>query len=48
MFGERASRRQRVRAAGADGHDAVVGLDHVAVAGKNKSAFVVGDDQECF
>ena len=37
---------QSVRAAGADGADAVVRLDHVAIAGKQEGGFRVGDDQQ--
>ena len=36
----------RVGAAGADGANAVVGLDHVAIAGEQKRGLGVGDDQQ--
>ena len=47
-FGERAGGGERVRAAGADGGDAVIRLDHVAIAGKQKGIFRVGNDQQGF
>ena len=37
-----------VRAAAADGGNAVVGLDHVALAADQEGLLLVGDQQQCF
>ena len=42
---QRARRGERERAAGADGQDAVVGLDEIARAGDQVGALVVRDDE---
>src|SRR6185436_1357761 len=38
---------QRVVAAGADGHDPVVGLDQLAGSAQEKAVVEVGDDEQC-
>src|SRR5690606_9569401 len=43
---QRARRGLRVAAAGADGHQAVLGLDDVAVAGDDQRTLAVGDQQQ--
>ncbi len=48
VLGQRPRRRQRIRSARADGADAVVRLDHVAISGKQESAFGVGHHQQRF
>ena len=45
---ERARRRERIIAAGADAHDAVLGLQHVAGAGQHQRHLRVGDDHHGF
>jgi len=37
-----------VRSAGADGAEAVIGLNHIAIAGEQKRAFGIGDDEKRF
>ena len=41
-------RGEREGAAGADGGDAFVGLDHIAIAADDVGVFVVGDEQQGF
>src|SRR6266852_3912569 len=48
MFQKRARRGQSVRSAGPDGHQAVIRLDDVPVAGKNECPFGVSHDEQCF
>jgi hypothetical protein len=48
VFEQGARRRERVRAARADGEHAAVGRDHVAVAGEEERALLVGDDEHRF
>ena len=43
---QRARGGERVRAAGADGEDAVVGLDDVAGAGDDEAVLLVDDDEQ--
>ncbi len=45
VVGQRASRGERVRAAGPDGEDPVVRLDQLAGAGDDEPVVLVGDDQ---
>src|SRR5579864_6244787 len=46
VFHQGTGRRKGVGAARTDGHDTVVGFDDVAIAGENKGAFGVCDDQQ--
>ena len=46
VLGERARRRLRERSAGADGHQVVLGLDDVAVAGDHEQVLRVADQQQ--
>ena len=46
VFARARAARKRIGAAGADGANAVVGFDHVAIAGEQKRAFRVGHDQQ--
>ena len=48
VLGKRPRRRQRERTAGADGANAVIGFDHVAIAGNQKRGFRVRNNQERF
>src|SRR6185312_2507924 len=48
VFMERARRRLRECAAGTDGADALLGLQHVAVAGDDQRRFAVRDQQHRF
>ncbi len=46
MHHQGAGRGQGVRAAGADGANAIVGLDDVTVAAQQKRVVLVGHDQQ--
>src|ERR1700731_1244472 len=48
MLHKRAGGRKRESSARTDGHQAVVRLDDIAIAGKNESAFAVGNDKQGF
>src|SRR5713101_2830658 len=48
MLEQRARGGKCIGAAGADGAETVVGFDDIAVAGKEKGGFGVGDDQQGF
>src|SRR4029078_2004431 len=44
--GKRTGRSERVRAARADGHDRVLRLDHLAIAGDDEGRLLVGDAEQ--
>src|ERR1700686_3861031 len=48
MLHKRAGGRKRESSARTDGHQAVVRLDDIAVAGKNESSLGVGNDKQGF
>jgi hypothetical protein len=48
MLHKRAGGRKRESSARTDGHQAVVRLDDIAIAGKNESALGVGNDKQGF
>src|SRR5690242_13460873 len=48
MLEQGASSRECIAATGADSTEPVVWLDHVAISGKEKGGFAVGDDEQRF
>src|SRR5207302_11405584 len=48
MLHKRAGGRERESSARTDGHQAVVLLDDIAIAGKNESTLCVGNDKQGF
>src|SRR5467141_4892684 len=48
MLHKRAGGRERESSAGTDGHQTVVRLDDIAIAGKNESTLGVGNDKQGF
>src|SRR5271168_796454 len=48
VFRQRPRRRKRVRPTRTDGHDAIIRLDHVAIARKNKCALRIRHNQQRF
>src|SRR5580704_14715045 len=48
MFEKRPGSGERIHAAGADGAEAIVGFNDVAIAGEDECALGVGDDEKRF